>query len=136
VILLALGLLSAFALPRVMLVALLGLVGFLGTPVLIALGVRIAGKAPTLGSAPTVSAFNLGTESDSWIAGLTLDSPFQAAGPAMAGAAMAALGPRPHDHHRAHPGAPQRARPRLGHQLRDRRTAAPQRHTGIFPFIS
>ncbi|MEU6578917.1 hypothetical protein [Streptomyces sp. NPDC046805] len=72
-------------------VALLGLVGFLGTPVLIALGVRIAGKAPTLGSALTVSAFNLGTVADSWIAGLTLDSPFQAAGPAMAGAAMAAL---------------------------------------------
>lgn len=91
VVLLALGLLSVFAVPTVVLVALLGLVGFLGTPVLIALGVRFAGKAPTLGSALTVSAFNLGTAAGSWIAGQALDSSFQAAGPAMVGAAMAAL---------------------------------------------
>ncbi|MER6979719.1 MFS transporter [Streptomyces carpinensis] len=89
--LLALGLLSALAVPTVVLVALLGLVGFLGTPVLIALGVRFAGKAPTLGSALTVSAFNLGTAAGSWIAGLTLDSPFRTAGPALVGAAVAAL---------------------------------------------
>ncbi|MFC9636221.1 hypothetical protein ACFTY8_45310 [Streptomyces mirabilis] len=91
VILLALGLWSGFAVPTVVLVALLGLVGFLGTPVLIALGVRFAGQAPTLGSALTVSAFNLGTAVGSWIAGLTLDSPLQAAGPATVGAAVAAL---------------------------------------------
>ncbi|MGW5464895.1 MFS transporter [Streptomyces sp. NPDC003996] len=91
VILLALGLWSGFAVPTVVLVALLGLVGFLGTPVLIALGVRFAGQAPTLGSALTVSAFNLGTAVGSWIAGLALDSPLQAAGPATVGAAVAAL---------------------------------------------
>ncbi|MFD8869126.1 MULTISPECIES: MFS transporter [unclassified Streptomyces] len=91
VVLPALGLLSGFAVPTVVLVALLGLFGFTGTPVLIALGVRFAGRAPTLGSALTVSAFNLGTAAGSWIAGLALDSTLQAAGPATVGAAVAAL---------------------------------------------
>ncbi|MFF5930908.1 MFS transporter [Streptomyces hydrogenans] len=91
VVLAALGLLSGFAAPTVALVALLGLVGFLGTPVLIALGVRFAGRAPTLGSALTVSAFNLGTAAGSWIAGLALDPPFHTAGPAVIGTAMAAV---------------------------------------------
>ncbi|MFE5297792.1 MFS transporter [Streptomyces sp. NPDC056632] len=91
VVLLTRGLLSAFAVPTMALVALLGLVAFLGTPVLIALGVRFAGKAPTLGSALTVSAFDLGTAAGSWVTVLALGSPCQVAGPAMVGAAMAAL---------------------------------------------
>ncbi|WP_406433808.1 MFS transporter [Streptomyces sp. NBC_01589] len=91
VVLLALGLLSGFAAPTVVLVALLGLFGFVATPVLISLGVRFAGRAPTLGSALTVSAFNLGTAAGSWIAGLALASTFGAAGPATGGTAVAAL---------------------------------------------
>ncbi|MFJ7178408.1 hypothetical protein ACIQXA_18835 [Streptomyces massasporeus] len=49
---------------------------------LISLGVRFAGRAPTLGSEPTVSALSLGTAVGSWIAGLALDSPLGATGPA------------------------------------------------------
>lgn len=89
--LLALGLLSGFAVPTVTLVALLGFFGFVATPVLISLGVRFAGRAPTLASALTVSAFNLGTAAGSWIDGLALDSTLGAAGPAMIGTGIAAL---------------------------------------------
>ncbi|MDT7841996.1 MFS transporter [Streptomyces justiciae] len=69
------------------------LVGFgLGAkPVLISLALRFAGKAPTLGSALTISAFNLGTAAGSWIAGLALDSSVGATGPAMMGTAIAVL---------------------------------------------
>ncbi|MGY0065048.1 hypothetical protein ACWY4P_52965 [Streptomyces sp. LZ34] len=77
--------------PTVVLVALLGFFGFVATPVLIALGVRFAGRAPTLGSALTVSAFNFGTAAGSWTAGLALDSTLGAAGPAMIGTGSAAL---------------------------------------------
>ncbi|MFJ9576285.1 hypothetical protein ACIRQF_07875 [Streptomyces sp. NPDC101191] len=38
-----------------------------------------------------MSAFNLGTAAGSWVTVLALGSPFQAAGPAMVGATMAAL---------------------------------------------
>lgn len=58
---------------------------------LISLGVRFAGQAPTLGSALTVSAFNLGTAVGSWIAGRALDSSLGATGPAAVGAAIVAL---------------------------------------------
>ncbi|QLH19506.1 MFS transporter [Streptomyces sp. Rer75] len=91
VILLAIALLSDFAVPTVALVALLGFFGFVATPVLISLGVRFAGRAPTLGSALTVSAFNLGTAAGSWIDGLALDSTLGAAGPAMIGTGISAL---------------------------------------------
>jgi len=91
VILSALGLLSDFAAPTVVLVALLGFFGFVATPVLISLGVRFAGRAPTLGSALTVSAFNLGTAAGSWIAGLALESTLGAAGPAMIGTGISVL---------------------------------------------
>ena len=91
VILLAICLLSDFAAPTVVLVALLGLFGLGANPVLISLAVRFAGRAPTLGSALTVSAFNLGTAVGSSIAGVALDSTLGAAGPAMIGTGMAAL---------------------------------------------
>ncbi|MFD5234020.1 MFS transporter [Streptomyces qaidamensis] len=61
VLLPAICLLSAHPAPTVALVALLGLFGLGANPVLISLGVRFAGRAPTLGSALTVSASNLGT---------------------------------------------------------------------------
>ncbi|MFH8895426.1 MFS transporter [Streptomyces coeruleorubidus] len=91
VLLLAICLLSGYAGPTMVLVALLGLFGLGANPVLISLGVRFAGRAPTLGSALTVSAFNLGTAVGSWIAGLALDSPLGATGPAAVGTAIAAL---------------------------------------------
>ncbi|MGW2650311.1 MFS transporter [Streptomyces sp. NPDC001393] len=89
-LLLAICLLSGFAVPTVALVALLGLFGLGANPVLISLAVRFAGRAPTLGSALTVSAFNLGTAAGSWIAGLSLDSPLGATGPAAVGTVIAA----------------------------------------------
>ncbi|MER6984672.1 MFS transporter, partial [Streptomyces carpinensis] len=91
VLLVALCLLSRSAVPTIVLVALLGLFGLGANPVLISLGVRFAGQAPTLGSALTVSAFNLGTAVGSWFAGLALESPLRATGPAAVGAAIGAL---------------------------------------------
>ncbi|MFF8681095.1 MFS transporter [Streptomyces sp. NPDC015237] len=91
VLLLALSLLAGHAAPTIALVALLGLFGLGANPVLIALAVRFAGRAPTLGSALTVSAFNLGTALGSWGAGLTLTSPLGATGPATMGMVVAAL---------------------------------------------
>ncbi|MGX1673220.1 MFS transporter [Streptomyces sp. NPDC055400] len=90
-LLLAICLLSGSAAPTIVLVVLLGLFGLGANPVLIALGVRFAGQAPTLGSALTVSAFNFGTAVGSWIAGLALGSSLGATGPAAVGTAIAAL---------------------------------------------
>jgi predicted MFS family arabinose efflux permease len=84
-------LLSGHAAPTVALIALLGLFGLGANPVLISLGVRFAVQEPTLGSALTVSAFNLGTAIGSWIAGLALESPLGATGPAAVGSGIAAL---------------------------------------------
>ncbi|MGW2329899.1 MFS transporter [Streptomyces sp. NPDC001700] len=91
VLLLAICLLSGYAAPTAALVALLGLFGLGANPVLISLGVRYAGQAPTLGSALVVSAFNVGTAIGSRIAGYALDSSLQTTGPAVVGAAIAAL---------------------------------------------
>jgi len=91
VLLLATCLLSGFAAPTVVLVALLGFFGLGANPVLISLAVRYAGRAPTLASALTVSAFNFGTAAGSWAAGLALGSTLGAAGPAMVGTFVAAL---------------------------------------------
>ncbi len=90
-LLLALCLLSDLAAPTIALVALLGGFGLGANPVLIALAVRYAGRAPALGSALTVSAFNLGTAVGSWLAGRALDSGLGATGPAVVGTAIAAL---------------------------------------------
>ncbi|KPI15937.1 major facilitator superfamily MFS_1 [Actinobacteria bacterium OK006] len=91
VLLLAICLLSGYAAPTILLVALLGLFGLGANPVLIALAVRFAGRAPTLGSALTVSAFNLGTAIGSWIAGFALESSLGAVGPAAVGTVIATL---------------------------------------------
>ncbi|MET9762231.1 MFS transporter [Streptomyces sp. NPDC006372] len=91
VLLMAICLLSGQAALTTALVVLLGLFGLGANPVLIALGVRFAGEAPTLGSALTVSAFNLGTAIGSWFAGRALDSPLGATGPAVIGTVIAAL---------------------------------------------
>jgi predicted MFS family arabinose efflux permease len=91
VLLLAICLLSGFAVPTIALVALLGVFGLGANPVLMSLVVRFAGRAPTLASAMTVAAFNFGTAAGSWIAGRALDSTLGATGPAVVGAGIAAL---------------------------------------------
>jgi DHA1 family inner membrane transport protein len=91
VVLLAICLLSAHSVPTVLLVVLLGLLGLSANPVLSALAVRIAGVAPTLGVAMSVSAYNLGTAVGSGIAGRALDSELGATGPAVVGTAFAVL---------------------------------------------
>jgi predicted MFS family arabinose efflux permease len=91
VVLLAIHLLSTHAVPTVLLVVLLGLLGLSANPVLSALAVRFAGVAPTLGVAMSVSAYNLGTAAGSGIAGRALDSGLGATGPAVVGTTFAAL---------------------------------------------
>ncbi|MFD4877985.1 MFS transporter [Streptomyces sp. NPDC058420] len=90
-LLLAISLLGGYAVPTIILVALLGFFGLGANPVLMALAVRFAKQAPVLASALTVSAFNLGTAIGSWISGLTLDTSLGTSGPAMVGTAIAAL---------------------------------------------
>jgi predicted MFS family arabinose efflux permease len=91
VVLLAICLLSAHAVPAVLLVALVGLIGLSANPVLSSLAVRFAGVAATLGVAMSVSAYNLGTAVGSSIAGATLSSSFGATGPAVVGTVISAL---------------------------------------------
>ena len=90
-ILLALCLFSARAVPAVIFTMLLGLVGMTANPVLIALAVRFGGNAPTLASALSTSAFNLGTAMGSWAAGLALESSLGAVGPVAVGAVIGAV---------------------------------------------
>ncbi|MFE2738697.1 MFS transporter [Streptomyces sp. NPDC059349] len=90
-LLLAISLLSSYAVITVVLVALLGFFGLGANPVLISMSVRFAGKAPALGSALSVSAFNLGTAVGTWIAGLALSSTLGPVGPAAVGTTVAAL---------------------------------------------
>lgn len=91
VVLLAISLVSSAAVPTVLLVVLLGLLGLSANPVLSSLAVRFAGVAPTLGVAMSVAAYNAGTAVGSWLAGRALDSGLGATGPAVVGAAIAAL---------------------------------------------
>jgi DHA1 family inner membrane transport protein len=91
VLLVGICLLSYSAALTAALIVLLGLFGLGGNPGLISMAVRFAGRAPTLGSALTVAAFNLGTAVGSWTAGLALDSNLGAVGPAAVGAAIVAL---------------------------------------------
>jgi predicted MFS family arabinose efflux permease len=90
-ILVALCIVSHHALPTVVLVALLGLSGMTVNPVLISMAVRFAGQAPTLASALSTSAFNLGTAVGSWIAGRALESSMNELGPPLVGAVIATL---------------------------------------------
>lgn len=90
-LLLAIALLSHVTGLTIALVALLGFFGLGANPVLISLAVRYAGTAPTLGSALTISGFNLGTAVGSLIAGAALDSSLGASGPAVVGTVIAAL---------------------------------------------
>jgi DHA1 family inner membrane transport protein len=85
VVLLALSVLAGYPVATIVLVVLLGLFGLSANPVLIAMAVRFAGKAPTLGSSLAVSAFNFGTAVGSGIAGLTLGTRLGATGPVVVG---------------------------------------------------
>jgi DHA1 family inner membrane transport protein len=73
------------------LIGLLGLTSMTVNPILIALAVRFAHRAPTLASALSTSAFNLGTAVGSWIAGRALDSSLGELGPPVTGTVIAAL---------------------------------------------
>jgi DHA1 family inner membrane transport protein len=90
-ILLATCLAARHTMPTVVLVALLGLTSMTVNPILIALAVRFAKQAPTLASALSTSAFNLGTAVGSWMAGRALESPAQELGPPIIGTVIAAL---------------------------------------------
>ena len=73
------------------LVVLLGLFGLSANSVLIHLAVGFAGRAATLGSALSVSAFNAGTAMGTAIAGATLLTPLGIRGPATVGTIIVAL---------------------------------------------
>jgi DHA1 family inner membrane transport protein len=91
ILLLAISLLSGSPWLTSALVVLLGLFGLSANSVLIHLAVRFAGKAATLGSALSVSAFNAGTTVGTAIAGAALISPLGTTGPGLVGAIIAAL---------------------------------------------
>lgn len=74
-----------------LLITLLGLFGLGANPVLISLAVRYADRAPTLGSALSVAAFNAGTALASWAGGRALETSAGTNGPLMVGALIAAL---------------------------------------------
>ncbi|WP_454809368.1 MFS transporter [Paenarthrobacter nitroguajacolicus] len=87
----ALSLFSHFAVMTVVLIFLLGLFGMATNPILIGKAVGYAGHAPTLASALSTSAFNLGTAVGSWIAGYALESALGSTGPVLVGTGIAAL---------------------------------------------
>ncbi|WP_017579916.1 MFS transporter [Nocardiopsis valliformis] len=90
-VLVGLALFSHLPAATVVLVFLLGLFGMSTNPVLIGKAVGYADKAPTLASALSTSAFNVGTAVGSWIAGFAIESALGASGPVIVGAAIAAL---------------------------------------------
>ena len=91
VLLLAISLVSGSPWLTSALVVLLGLFGLSANSVLIHLAVRFAGKAATLGSALSVSAFNAGTAVGTAVAGAALVSPLGTTGPGLVGTVIAAL---------------------------------------------
>ncbi|MFF4082723.1 MFS transporter [Streptomyces sp. NPDC001777] len=90
-VLVGLALFSHSPVATVVLVFLLGLFGMSTNPILIGKAVGYAAEAPTLASALSTSAFNVGTAVGSWIAGYALQSALGATGPVVVGATIAAL---------------------------------------------
>ena len=84
--------LSANPVTAVIAITLLGVVTMAIPPVATGLTVRLAGPAPTLAAALTVSAFNGGVASGSSIGGHMLDTSLGETGPATLGIVMVALG--------------------------------------------
>lgn len=87
----ALGLVASMPAPTLAVIALLGLTGLSANPVLGILAIRFGGSAPTLASALTPSAFNLGTAIGTGIASVGLHSSLGADAPVLIGAVSAAL---------------------------------------------
>jgi DHA1 family inner membrane transport protein len=83
--------LSTGPVTAVALVFLMALAGFTVNPVVTSLAVRIAGAAPTLTSALSTSAYNTGIAAGSVLAGQALGTSLGLTGPALVGAASAAL---------------------------------------------
>jgi predicted MFS family arabinose efflux permease len=110
--------LSANPVTAVIAITLLGVVSMAIPPAATGLSVRLAGSAPTLAAAFTVSAFNGGVAAGSSIGGHTLNTSLGQTGPATLGVAMVALGliplaalvkrraRRTSDNHRLHSCAP------------------------------
>jgi DHA1 family inner membrane transport protein len=86
----ALCLLSMFAVPSVVLLALAGLFGMGTNPVLMALAVRYAPQAPTLATSLATSFFNMGTALGSWVTARAIDGAGTVAIPVV-GAVFASL---------------------------------------------
>jgi predicted MFS family arabinose efflux permease len=84
--------LSAFPVPTVVLVVLLGITGMAVPPVATGLAVRFAPAAPTLAAAVAVAAFNLGIALASWVESEALDGPLGVTAPETIGVALVALG--------------------------------------------
>ena len=84
--------LSANPVTAVIAITLLGVVTMAIPPVATGLTVRLAGPAPTLAAALTVSAFNGGVASGSSLGGHMLDTSLGETGPATLGIVMVALG--------------------------------------------
>ncbi|WP_329353187.1 MFS transporter [Streptomyces sp. NBC_01261] len=83
--------LSTSPVASVVLVTVMGVTGFAATPVLGALVMRFAGSAPTLASALSSSASNVGIAIGSGVAGIALGSSLRQAGPPLVGTVAAAL---------------------------------------------
>src|SRR4051794_5450550 len=84
--------LSANPVTAVIVITLLGVVTMAIPPVATGLSVRLAGSAPTLAAAFTVSAFNGGVATGSALGGDTLHTSLGQTGPAALGVTMVALG--------------------------------------------
>jgi DHA1 family chloramphenicol resistance protein-like MFS transporter len=83
------GLLARWPVPAVVLVVLLGVVGFLVAPPLNARVFELAGAAPTLASATTTSAFNVGNTVGPALGGLAISAGWGFASPAWLGVGLA-----------------------------------------------
>jgi predicted MFS family arabinose efflux permease len=83
---------STLMVPTAILVVLLGFTGLGVTAIATPLSVRFGHSGPSLASALTVSAFNVGIAAATWLAGVALESPLGLTGPSIVGAVMALLG--------------------------------------------
>jgi predicted MFS family arabinose efflux permease len=87
----ALGATSTAPVPTVVLFTVLGLTGLSANPILISLAIRYGGSAPTLASALTPSAFNLGTAVGTGITAAALGGQLGTLAPTAVGTVGAAL---------------------------------------------
>jgi DHA1 family inner membrane transport protein len=82
---------STLPVPTVVVFGLLGLAGLSANPILGLLAIRFGGSAPTLASALTPSAFNLGTAVGTAVTSAALDGPLGFTAPLVVGAGSAVL---------------------------------------------